>query len=201
MQKMFEFVLISLEPFVTISQWIQLRDTNKSIRTLCTRVQTRQNEENRMLLLKWIDVMVRPNCIRLESYAPELHVEFPENQHCEMAFMRWNYNMECGPLNMLKNTNDFNDYVAFLELGSYYHSTSSHKFLDFSPGTCLVQIGNIPMVCFKETISVEKWSPSHTGQYHTEQYTNITFQLKALRVSLSIAMSQKCVIPSKGHDT
>ncbi len=196
---MFEFVLISLEPFVTISQWIQLRDTNKSIRTLCTRVQKRQDQENRMVLLKWMDVVARPNYIRAESYAPALHVEFPENQHCEMAFMRWNYNMECGPLNMLKNTNDFNDYVAIMELRSYIHSISSHNLIDFSPGTCLVQIGNIPMVCFKETISVEV--PRDDWGESTEQYTNVTFQLKALRVSLSIAMSQKCVIASEGHDT
>ncbi len=179
------FFETSLEPFLTIPEWVQWRDGSKSIRAVCISVQTRRDKEDGIMLRKWMDVFLWPNrgppYHRSSHTTPYVRVEFPELEdvYCNVVTMRWNRDM---PEKSLRGPHQYEPKIEFLELGSYYGFASNCHDIGRPSRNCLVKIGES---VFDANIEI-KMDPNSL------YFRAITIQPRMLRMSLGQHLTQ-CV--------
>ncbi len=131
-----EFVLRSLEPFVTVRQWVVLRDTNKTMNTLCSSIQTRTKQEDQTVLRCCLHVI-------WPRWGSGLSVHIPAtNEYCRMREIHWNNEMNGCELrsdNLLNWKTDQN--VNYLKMESLVNPNG--LFYTNFPREHVVQIGSI----------------------------------------------------------
>ncbi len=88
MQLQHDFILRSLQPFLSVPQWTQLTTVNKHIAHLCSRLPI----DDWLILHKFMDQFIWPHIRKHKFFIDdnELYVEIPcMKQPCAMGFVQW----------------------------------------------------------------------------------------------------------------
>ncbi len=172
----FEFVVRIVQPFLSVRQWVQLRDTSKTMASLCTRIINTTREEDWMVLQQWLDNHVRSHCVANQG----LRVEFlPSNEWCTMRSVGWkNHDTPyCIGRKWVPRKSKIK-IVENLMFKSFLHETVPHGITDYSSHDCLVRVGNTIVPASVETTSYIR---AVGGVCHQ---TLITIAKRTLRISL-----------------
>ncbi len=170
----FEFIICIVQQCLTIREWVILRDTNKSMKSLCKRVKDTTLKEDWYVLHKWLEKNVYNNVLYIESHITRvLPVEFPEtNDRCFILFYGWKnanpkYDFDC-------SYNAHEQYVDALVLESIGHSFfPSNSFRE--QRNQVIRIGNV---------SLQAKIQIRPCRYENDNVTLITISKKMLRLTL-----------------
>ncbi len=206
-----EFLLRSLEPFVTVRQWVVLRDTNKTMNTLCARVQSRIKQEDWIVLNIFMDLCIWPH-VKDQM----LYIDFPGTyDYGIMGFIGWNnheadYSLthDAFPTDYCRGKIGYRDYcrklkehskmiyrtdqlMTGLNLASYYHEHFPQHITDHSSRQRIVKIGNICVSGDVTTRSVAVNTLVCKGHGLEHHSTMIEISFKTLRLILSQKKSRE----------